>query len=53
MKVMTPILHYGNNDVWHLHRTVDLWGMSLFSICSCPVHHNPHAIVVLVISGEQ
>jgi len=27
--------------------------MSLFPICSCPVHHNPAVLVVLAISCEQ
>jgi len=34
--------------------TGELLRVSLFPIlCSCPVHHNPSAVVVLMIYGSQ
>jgi C4-dicarboxylate transporter len=54
MKVITLHFYIMVTIMWNLRGPGDLLGMSLFPIlCSCPVHHNSAALVVLTISGDQ
>jgi hypothetical protein len=47
----SPFLYYGKTYVES--EPGDPLGMSFPILCNYPVHHNPAALVVLTISGDQ